>query len=79
MLLKVASVTHRVLSLSPASQRNLSLKKQRGRSILSSFFCCFRDYNVEAPPPSSPSVLPPLVEENGGLQKVSAHGNLRLQ
>ncbi|XP_052042971.1 CTD small phosphatase-like protein isoform X1 [Apodemus sylvaticus] len=52
-----------------ASQRNISLKKQRGRSILSSFFCCFRDYNVEAPPPSSPSVLPPLVEENGGLQK----------
>ncbi|KAL6081905.1 hypothetical protein STEG23_007268, partial [Scotinomys teguina] len=52
-----------------ASQRSVSLKKQRGRSILSSFFCCFRDYNVEAPPPSSPSVLPPLVEENGGLQK----------
>lgn len=62
------------LFLSPASQRNISLKKQRGRSILSSFFCCFRDYNVEAPPPSSPSVLPPLVEENGGLQKVSARG-----
>ncbi|XP_035299933.1 CTD small phosphatase-like protein isoform X4 [Cricetulus griseus] len=52
-----------------ASQRSLSLKKQRGRSILSSFFCCFRDYNVEAPLPSSPSVLPPLVEENSGLQK----------
>uniref|UniRef100_A0A2K5DQU0 protein-serine/threonine phosphatase n=1 Tax=Aotus nancymaae TaxID=37293 RepID=A0A2K5DQU0_AOTNA len=52
-----------------ASQCNVSLKKQRSRSILSSFFCCFRDYNVEAPPPSSPSVLPPLVEENGGLQK----------
>ncbi|XP_020936923.1 CTD small phosphatase-like protein, partial [Sus scrofa] len=53
----------------PASQCNVSLKKQRSRSILSSFFCCFRDYNVEAPPGSSPSVLPPLVEENGGLQK----------
>nr|XP_054337941.1 CTD small phosphatase-like protein isoform X5 [Pongo pygmaeus] len=52
-----------------ASQCNVSLKKQRSRSILSSFFCCFRDYNVEAPPPSSPSVRPPLVEENGGLQK----------
>uniref|UniRef100_A0A452TIJ3 protein-serine/threonine phosphatase n=1 Tax=Ursus maritimus TaxID=29073 RepID=A0A452TIJ3_URSMA len=51
------------------SQCNVSLKKQRSRGILSSFFCCFRDYNVEAPPPSSPSVLPPLVEENGGLQK----------
>lgn len=63
------------LSLS-ASQRSISLKKQRGRSILSSFFCCFRDYNVEAPPPSSPSVLPPLVEENGGLQKVSTYGEL---
>ncbi|XP_023587970.1 CTD small phosphatase-like protein [Trichechus manatus latirostris] len=52
-----------------ASQCNVSLKKQRSRSILSSFFCCFRDYNVEAPPTSSPGVLPPLVEENGGLQK----------
>ncbi|XP_026896477.1 CTD small phosphatase-like protein isoform X2 [Panthera pardus] len=52
-----------------ASQCNVSLKKQRHRGILSSFFCCFRDYNVEAPPASGPSVLPPLVEENGGLQK----------
>nr|XP_059878156.1 CTD small phosphatase-like protein isoform X2 [Delphinus delphis] len=52
-----------------ASQCNVSLKKQRSRSILSSFFCCFRDYNVDAPPGSSPGVLPPLVEENGGLQK----------
>ncbi|KAJ8782657.1 hypothetical protein J1605_009976 [Eschrichtius robustus] len=59
-----------------ASQCNVSLKKQRSRSILSSFFCCFRDYNVEAPPGSSPSVLPPLVEENGGLQKVSADAEL---
>ncbi|XP_039699247.1 CTD small phosphatase-like protein isoform X3 [Pteropus medius] len=55
-----------------ASQCNVSLKKQRSRSILSSFFCCFRDYNVEAPPTSSPSLLPPLVEENGGLQKPPA-------
>ncbi|XP_049727063.1 CTD small phosphatase-like protein isoform X4 [Elephas maximus indicus] len=55
-----------------ASQCNVSLKKQRSRSILSSFFCCFRDYNVEAPPASSPGVLPPLVEENGGLQKPPA-------
>ncbi|XP_043298231.1 CTD small phosphatase-like protein isoform X1 [Cervus canadensis] len=54
---------------STASQCNVSLKKQRSRGILSSFFCCFRDYNVEAPPGSGPSVLPPLVEENGGLQK----------
>ncbi|XP_045435370.1 CTD small phosphatase-like protein isoform X2 [Pipistrellus kuhlii] len=55
-----------------ASHCNVSLKKQRNRSILSSFFCCFRDYNVEAPPASSPSVLPPLVEENGGLPKPPA-------
>uniref|UniRef100_A0A8C5KS35 protein-serine/threonine phosphatase n=1 Tax=Jaculus jaculus TaxID=51337 RepID=A0A8C5KS35_JACJA len=57
-------------STSPlTSQCNVSLKKQRSRSILSSFFCCFRGYNVEPPPPSSPSARPPLVEENGGLQK----------
>ncbi|KAM9187336.1 CTD small phosphatase-like protein isoform 1-T1 [Dugong dugon] len=52
-----------------ASQCGVSLKKQRNRSILGSFCCCFRDYNVEAPPASSPGVLPSLVEENGGLQK----------
>ncbi|XP_073667112.1 CTD small phosphatase-like protein isoform X3 [Tursiops truncatus] len=57
---------------SSSSQCNVSLKKQRSRSILSSFFCCFRDYNVDAPPGSSPGVLPPLVEENGGLQKPPA-------
>ncbi|XP_015279836.1 PREDICTED: CTD small phosphatase-like protein, partial [Gekko japonicus] len=51
------------------SQCNLSLKKQRSRSIFSTLFCCFRDYNVESPSPNSISVLPPLVEENGGLQK----------
>lgn len=33
---------------------------------------------MEAPPPGSPSVLPPLVEENGGLQKVSADGDCAL-
>ncbi|XP_072858925.2 CTD small phosphatase-like protein isoform X1 [Pogona vitticeps] len=54
------------------SQCNLSLKKQRSRSIFSTLFCCFRDYNVEPPSPNSTSVLPPLVEENGGLQKVRA-------
>nr|XP_019583183.1 PREDICTED: villin-like protein isoform X3 [Rhinolophus sinicus] len=57
-----------------ASQCNVSLKKQRSRSILSSFFCCFRDYNVEAPPASSPGGLPPVVEENGGLQKGDQRG-----
>ncbi|XP_058036099.1 CTD small phosphatase-like protein isoform X2 [Ahaetulla prasina] len=51
------------------SQCNLSLKKQRSRSIFSTLFCCFRDYNVEPPAPNSTGVLPPLVEENGGLQK----------
>ena len=64
------------LFLSPASRCNVSLKKQRSRGILSSFFCCFRDYNVEAPPGSGPGVLPPLVEENGGLQKVSTNAPL---
>ncbi|XP_075070178.1 CTD small phosphatase-like protein isoform X2 [Mixophyes fleayi] len=50
------------------SQCNISLKKQRNRSIFSSLFCCFRGYNVE-PPANNNSALPPLVEENGGLQK----------
>ncbi|ETE63522.1 CTD small phosphatase-like protein [Ophiophagus hannah] len=54
------------------SQCNLSLKKQRSRSIFSTLFCCFRDYNVESPSPNGTSVLPPLVEENGGLQKPPA-------
>ncbi|XP_063780450.1 CTD small phosphatase-like protein isoform X2 [Pseudophryne corroboree] len=52
------------------SQCNISLKKQRNRSIFSSLFCCFRSYNAE--PPSSnnnTNTLPPLVEENGGIQK----------
>ncbi|XP_025039145.1 CTD small phosphatase-like protein isoform X2 [Pelodiscus sinensis] len=54
------------------SQCNISLKKQRSRSILSTLFCCFRDYNVEPPSTNSTSTLPPLVEENGGLQKPPA-------
>lgn len=54
----------------PVSQCNISLKKQRSRSIFSTLFCCFRDYNVEPPSTNSTSALPPLVEENGGLQKV---------
>ncbi|XP_006634256.1 CTD (carboxy-terminal domain, RNA polymerase II, polypeptide A) small phosphatase-like a isoform X1 [Lepisosteus oculatus] len=52
------------------SQSNSHLKKQRSRSIFSTFFCCFRNYNVE--PPSSnnnTSALPPPVEENGSLPK----------
>ncbi|XP_073190832.1 CTD small phosphatase-like protein isoform X2 [Lepidochelys kempii] len=54
------------------SQCNISLKKQRSRSIFSTLFCCFRDYNVEPPSINSTSTLPPLVEENGGLQKPPA-------
>ncbi|XP_072710907.1 CTD small phosphatase-like protein isoform X6 [Ciconia boyciana] len=54
------------------SQCNISLKKQRSRSIFSTLFCCFRDYNVEPPSTNSTSALPPLVEENGGLQKPPA-------
>uniref|UniRef100_A0A673UHJ9 protein-serine/threonine phosphatase n=1 Tax=Suricata suricatta TaxID=37032 RepID=A0A673UHJ9_SURSU len=58
-----------LLRVFPASQCSVSLKKQRSRGIFSSFFCCFRDYNVEAPPAGGPGVLPPLLEEHGGLQK----------
>lgn len=57
--------------LSVVSQCNISLKKQRSRSIFSTLFCCFRDYNVEPPSSNSTGTLPPLVEENGGLQKVN--------
>lgn len=54
-----------------ASQSNSSLKKQRSRSIFSTFFCCFRNYNVEPPPPNTnTSSLPPPVEENGSPPKV---------
>ncbi|XP_041421695.1 CTD small phosphatase-like protein isoform X1 [Xenopus laevis] len=52
------------------SQCNISLKKQRNRSIFSSLFCCFRSYSVEPPTSNNnSSPLPPLVEENGGIQK----------
>ncbi|XP_043841996.1 CTD small phosphatase-like protein isoform X1 [Dromiciops gliroides] len=51
------------------SQSSISLKKQRSRSIFSSLFCCFRNYNVDTTAIHSTSVLPPVVEENGGLQK----------
>uniref|UniRef100_H0YQ29 protein-serine/threonine phosphatase n=1 Tax=Taeniopygia guttata TaxID=59729 RepID=H0YQ29_TAEGU len=57
------------------SQCNISLKKQRSRSIFSTLFCCFRDYNVEPPSTNSTSALPPLVEENGGLQKLHCQGD----
>ncbi|XP_043990746.1 CTD small phosphatase-like protein isoform X1 [Gambusia affinis] len=50
-----------------ASQSNSSLKKQRSRSIFSTIFCCFRNYNVE--PPATNSTLPPPVEENGSPPK----------
>lgn len=52
-----------------ASQSNISLKKQRNRGIFSTFFCCFRNYNVE-PPAVNTSSLPPPVEENGSPPKV---------
>lgn len=55
-----------------ASQSNSSLKKQRSRSIFSTFFCCFRNYNVDPPATnnSNTSSLPPPVEENGSPPKV---------
>ncbi|XP_051809443.1 CTD small phosphatase-like protein isoform X2 [Acanthochromis polyacanthus] len=53
-----------------ASQSNSSLKKQRSRSIFSTFFCCFRNYNVEPPAANTnTSSLPPPVEENGSPPK----------
>uniref|UniRef100_A0A8D3CEV5 Mitochondrial import inner membrane translocase subunit TIM50 n=1 Tax=Scophthalmus maximus TaxID=52904 RepID=A0A8D3CEV5_SCOMX len=54
-----------------ASQSKSSLKKQRSRSIFSTFFCCFRNYNVE-PPATNTSSLPPPVEENGSPPKPPA-------
>uniref|UniRef100_A0A3B3BZY8 protein-serine/threonine phosphatase n=2 Tax=Oryzias melastigma TaxID=30732 RepID=A0A3B3BZY8_ORYME len=51
-----------------ASQSNNSLKKQRSRSIFSTFLCCFRNYNVE-PPVTNTSSVPPPVEENGSPPK----------
>ncbi|XP_071346568.1 CTD small phosphatase-like protein isoform X2 [Trachinotus anak] len=56
-----------------ASQSNSSLKKQRSRSIFSTFFCCFRNYNVEPPATNTnTSSLPPPVEENGSPPKPPA-------
>uniref|UniRef100_A0A667ZLL2 Mitochondrial import inner membrane translocase subunit TIM50 n=1 Tax=Myripristis murdjan TaxID=586833 RepID=A0A667ZLL2_9TELE len=56
-----------------ASQSNSSLKKQRSRSIFSTFFCCFRNYNVEPPATNTnTSSLPPPVEENGTPPKPPA-------
>ncbi|XP_068940527.1 CTD small phosphatase-like protein [Petaurus breviceps papuanus] len=52
-----------------ASQSSISLKKQRSRSIFSSLFCCFRTYHVDSTAIHATNVLPPVVEENGGLQK----------
>ncbi|XP_062377166.1 CTD (carboxy-terminal domain, RNA polymerase II, polypeptide A) small phosphatase-like a isoform X2 [Sardina pilchardus] len=55
------------------SQSNSSLKKHRSRSIFSPFFCCFRNYNVEAPAPNNkPCALPPPAEENGSPPKSPA-------
>uniref|UniRef100_A0A4W3J1S7 protein-serine/threonine phosphatase n=1 Tax=Callorhinchus milii TaxID=7868 RepID=A0A4W3J1S7_CALMI len=51
------------------SQGNISLKKQRSRSILNSFLCCFRDYNVEAAPTNNNTNAHPPVEENGSIAK----------
>ncbi|KAK7945112.1 hypothetical protein WMY93_000840 [Mugilogobius chulae] len=59
-----------------ASQSKGSLKKQRNRSIFSSLFCCFRNYNVEQPAANSnTSALPPPVEENGSLLRCAAPTN----
>ncbi|KAM9323270.1 CTD small phosphatase-like protein isoform 1-T1 [Pholidichthys leucotaenia] len=53
-----------------ASQSSNSLKKQRNRGIFSTFFCCFRNYNVEPPAANTnTSSPPPPVEENGSPPK----------
>lgn len=55
-----------------ASQSKNSIKKQRNRSIFSTLFCCFRNYNVDSPAAnttSTTSILPPAVEENGAPPK----------
>ncbi|KAJ8276987.1 hypothetical protein GJAV_G00070140 [Gymnothorax javanicus] len=55
------------------SQSKSSLKKERSRGFLSTFFCCFQTYDVE--PPSSNNTshsLPRLPEENGTLPKPPA-------
>ncbi|XP_057713701.1 CTD small phosphatase-like protein isoform X1 [Corythoichthys intestinalis] len=58
------------LNQEKASKSN-SLKKHRSRSIFSTFFCCFRNYNVETPVNNSNTpTLPPLPpEENGSPPK----------
>uniref|UniRef100_A0AAX7T0D2 Mitochondrial import inner membrane translocase subunit TIM50 n=1 Tax=Astatotilapia calliptera TaxID=8154 RepID=A0AAX7T0D2_ASTCA len=56
-----------------ASQSNSSLKKQRSRGIFSTFFCCFRNYNVDSPATNTnASSPPPPVEENGSPPKPPA-------
>lgn len=55
------------------SQSKNSLKKQRNRSIFSTLFCCFRNYNVDPPAANTTtSILPPPVEENGSPPKPPA-------
>ncbi|XP_067824500.1 CTD (carboxy-terminal domain, RNA polymerase II, polypeptide A) small phosphatase-like a isoform X4 [Heptranchias perlo] len=52
------------------SQSSISLKKQRSRSFFNSFFCCFRDYNVDSPTNNSNcNAQAPTVEENGSIAK----------
>ncbi|XP_003977760.1 CTD small phosphatase-like protein isoform X1 [Takifugu rubripes] len=58
------------LNQEKVSQSNSSLKKQRNRGIFSTFFCCFRNYNVEPPAANTnANALPPPVEENGSPPK----------
>ncbi|XP_056914022.1 CTD small phosphatase-like protein isoform X3 [Takifugu flavidus] len=58
------------LNQEKVSQSNSSLKKQRNRGIFSTFFCCFRNYNVEPPAANAnANALPPPVEENGSPPK----------
>ncbi|XP_071216885.1 CTD small phosphatase-like protein isoform X3 [Salvelinus alpinus] len=52
------------------SQSNSSLKKQRSPGVFSTFFCCFRSYNVEPPASNNTTTsLPPAPEENGTQPK----------
>nr|XP_046177817.1 CTD small phosphatase-like protein isoform X3 [Oncorhynchus gorbuscha] len=52
------------------SQSNSSVKKQRSPGIFSTFFCCFRNYNVEPPASNNTTTsLPPAPEENGTQPK----------
>lgn len=55
------------------SQSNSSVKKQRSPGIFSTFFCCFRNYNVEPPASNNTTTsLPPAPEENGTQPKPPA-------